>query len=209
MGTKRSRDVEAVPEEAKGPVEPAGKKKKGFTVGPANLPDGTYRRKTQKIKADLIQKAKVKKAYAKIKAQEPPEAPSRSNDTAIENERGEKKEEDSKEQNEPAGLEPHPQRQALLTESSTERAPKPEPAQNTDGPRRRERRLKPSAFSKELEIAEKRKQEAEARHEQREFRRKDRDAMAKARRPDQHGKRRLGRESKVLLGRVQRMVGPA
>lgn len=49
MGTKRSRDVEAAPEEVKGPVEPAGKKKKGFTVGPANLPDGTYRRKSSFI----------------------------------------------------------------------------------------------------------------------------------------------------------------
>lgn len=151
----------------------------------------------------------MKKAYAKIKAQEPPEARSRPIDTAIEGEDGEKKEEYSEEQNGPAGLEPHPQRQALLAEPSPERAPKPEAAQNTDGPMRRERKPKPSAFSKELEIAEKRKQEAEARREEREFRRKDRDAMAKARRPDQHGKRRLGRESKVLLGRVQRMVGPA
>merc|ERR1712230_280016 len=34
------------------------KKRKGFSVGPANLPDGTYRRKTQKIKSDLMQKAR-------------------------------------------------------------------------------------------------------------------------------------------------------
>ncbi|KAI5284581.1 hypothetical protein KEM52_002846, partial [Ascosphaera acerosa] len=36
-----------------------GKRKgKGFSVGPANLPDGTYRRKVTKIKEDLIHKAK-------------------------------------------------------------------------------------------------------------------------------------------------------
>lgn len=46
------------------------KTNKGFSVGPANLPDGTYRRKTQKIKNDLISKAKVKKAYAKVKSHE-------------------------------------------------------------------------------------------------------------------------------------------
>ena len=112
-------------------------------------------------------------------------------------------------QNEPAGLEPHPQRQALLAEPSHERVPRPEGEQNHDSLRRRERKHKRSAFSKELEIAEKRKQEAEVRREQREFRRKDREAMARARRPDQNGKRRLGRESKVLLSRVQRMVEPA
>lgn len=52
--------------------EPKKKQSKthGFSVGPANLPDGTYRRKTQKIKNDLISKAKVKKAYAKVKAHE-------------------------------------------------------------------------------------------------------------------------------------------
>lgn len=51
--------------------EPSTKQRKtnkGFSVGPANLPDGTYRRKTQKIKNDLISKAKVKKAYAKVKS---------------------------------------------------------------------------------------------------------------------------------------------
>lgn len=52
--------------------EPTKKQRKihGFSVGPANLPDGTYRRKTQKIKNDLISKAKVKKAYAKLKSHE-------------------------------------------------------------------------------------------------------------------------------------------
>ncbi|KAI9671694.1 MAG: hypothetical protein M1831_003222 [Alyxoria varia] len=50
--------------------EPQKKKaRKGFSVGPDNLPDGTYKRKVQKIKQDLIHKAKVKKQYAKVKKQ--------------------------------------------------------------------------------------------------------------------------------------------
>lgn len=83
---------------------------------------------------------------------------------------------------------------------------KPESSQNhQDGGRNR--KPKRSAFAKELEIAEKRKKEAEKRREEKEFKQKDREAMTRARRPDQFGKRRLGRESQVLLGRVQRMVG--
>ncbi|KAI0477951.1 hypothetical protein F4859DRAFT_478227 [Xylaria cf. heliscus] len=45
----------------------AKKHRKGFRVGPENLPDGAWRRKVDKIKKDLIHKAKVKKAYKKIK----------------------------------------------------------------------------------------------------------------------------------------------
>lgn len=72
---------------------------------------------------------------------------------------------------------------------------------------KRERRSKRFAFAKEVEIAQKRKEAAEKRQTEREFRQKDRDAMSRARRPDQFGKKRLGRESKVLLGRVQHLVG--
>jgi hypothetical protein len=46
------------------------KPRKGFRVGPDNLPDGPWRRKVTKIKKDLIQKAKLKNAYKKIKARE-------------------------------------------------------------------------------------------------------------------------------------------
>lgn len=151
----------------------------------------------------------MKKAYAKIKAQEPPSKPPKPTDTLQKDSENDQDEEDDELQDEPAALELHPQRQAQLNEPSPERPPKPERAEDTDGPRRREKKPKRSAFSKELEIAEKRKQEAETRRQEREFRRKDREAMARARRPDQYGKRRLGRESKVLLGRVERMVGPA
>ncbi|KAJ9636691.1 hypothetical protein H2199_007684 [Coniosporium tulheliwenetii] len=62
MAPKRPRDDDD--------SRPAKRQNKGFSVGPANLPDGTYKRKVQKIKKDLIHKAKVKKSYAKIKQRE-------------------------------------------------------------------------------------------------------------------------------------------
>ncbi|KAI0905439.1 hypothetical protein F4824DRAFT_491474 [Ustulina deusta] len=56
------------PIEGDGASGPAAKKhRQGFRVGPDNLPDGPWRRKVDKIKKDLIHKAKVKKAYKKIK----------------------------------------------------------------------------------------------------------------------------------------------
>lgn len=245
MAPKRRRDGEDAPETNKSSAPPA-KKKKGFSVGPANLPDGTYRRKgwlsppvvvkgfyelltaffffaysAQKIKKDLIHKAKVKKAYAKIKAQELAAAPARPSyysydeppATAQENADGkENHDEDAHQRAEPAGMELHPDRQAMLN------APPPEPtpkmtkvrerdSSNSQGRERRKRRPKPSAFAKDMEIAEKRKQEREARRKEKELKEKERQEMARAIRPDQFGKRRLGRQSKVLLSKVQRMVG--
>lgn len=148
----------------------------------------------------------MKKAYAKIKAEELAAGPRKSAYDHVEDDKKEE-DEDSELKNEPASVELHPQRQALLAQSSPEPARRLERPRPADEPGRRERKPKQSAFAKELAIAEQRKKEAEARREAKEFRRKDREAMARARRPDQFGKRRLGRESKVLLGRVQRMVG--
>ncbi|KAJ5161572.1 hypothetical protein N7492_006964 [Penicillium capsulatum] len=201
MAPKRPRDPENVPAQNDAPM----KKRKGFSVGPANLPDGTYRRKTQKLKSDLIQKAKVKKAYAKLKAKElEAGTPKSVYATADEDGTGEKTHGES---NEAATLELHPDRVAMLNDPAPEPAPRPERRPRNDNGQRRERKPKPSAYSKEIEIAEQRKQAAEARRKEIEAKQRDREAMARARRPDQSGKRRLGRESKVLLGRVQRMVG--
>ncbi|KAL3467590.1 hypothetical protein BJX64DRAFT_248068 [Aspergillus heterothallicus] len=206
MATKRPSDAESIPFNIKGRSEaPANKKRKGFSVGPANLPDGTYRRKALKIKADLIQKAKVKKAYAKVKAAEL--AAPKPKQFYLRREEEESKLEDAEKQDaEPASLELHPDRQAML--DTRDSGPERGERANESG-RGRGRKPKRSAFAKELEIAEKRRQAAEKRREEREFRQKDREAMAKARRPDQHGKKRLGRESRVLLSRVQRLVGEA
>lgn len=158
----------------------------------------------QKIKSDLIQKAKVKKAYAKIKAQELAAGPPKSVYTTAEDAEGTKKESDGAK---PASLELHPDRIAMLNEPLPQPASKPDRRpQDKDG-KRLQHKPKKSAFSKEIEIAEQRKKAAEARRTEREAKQKEREAMARARRPDQNGKRRLGRESKVLLSRVQRMVG--
>ncbi|KAJ5553372.1 hypothetical protein N7494_002750 [Penicillium frequentans] len=203
MAPTRDRDAVKASKEPK--TDSAIKKRKGFSVGPANLPDGTYRRKTQKIKSDLIQKAKVKKAYAKIKAQEIAAAPKSVYALA-----DEEKETQPQETAEPASTELHPDRMARLNEPEPEpepeRAPRPERRPRKEGGQR-ERRPKRSAFAKEMEIAEQRKKAFEARQREVEAKQKEREAMNRAKRPDQFGKRRLGRESNALLSRVQRMVG--
>lgn len=50
------------------------KPRKGFRVGPDNLPDGAWRRRNTRIKQELIQKAKIKKEFRKYKAKTAREA---------------------------------------------------------------------------------------------------------------------------------------
>jgi hypothetical protein len=164
----------------------------------------------QKIKKDLIDKAKVRKAYAKIKAQEQTSTPGRPSyyDLDEDHRNNTPGGDETVPGAEPATLELHPDRQAML-----DAPPPPEPQSrsrngHSQGERdSRRRRPKPSAFAKEAEIAEKRKQAQEARQKERELKAQERDAMARARRPDQFGKQRLGRQSTVLLSKIQRMVG--
>ena len=158
----------------------------------------------QKIKKDLIHKAKIKRSYAKLKARSPP-APSKSTPLLTE-------------VLEPASLELHPERQAMLNKPST--APlattpsHPQPA----NPRSRHKKPKPVPFQHEAREAARKKEEVQKRREAAEQARKERErkaeirererkAMAKARRPGRDGQRRLGRESAVLLEKVRRMVG--
>lgn len=206
-------------ETAQGAIERQQKKRKGFSVGPAHLPDGTYRRKSklvdfsegtgsadcwaaQKIKNDLIQKAKVKKAYAKVKARESEAAPANlsinaptDDPTPI-----------------PASLELHPERQAMLStpdiSTSTSRAENGlrRGSEDVNGFRERKRKPKMSRYTKETDIAKQRQAEIEARARARQDRARERRAMAKARRPDKSGKIRLGRQSKILLSKVQGLV---
>jgi hypothetical protein len=175
--------------------EPAKKKRKGFSVGPSNLPDGTYRRKTQKIKADLIQKAKVKKAYAKVRAAAAQdELPSVYSKAETETEHPDPA---------PVSLELHPDRQAMVD------APEAQYTTTTTRQDRppRERRLKPDRFSKEKEVAAQRREDLAARQRARDEREKERHAMLKARRPGRDGKIKLGRQSQVLLSKVKRLLG--
>ncbi|CZS92180.1 uncharacterized protein RAG0_02660 [Rhynchosporium agropyri] len=190
--------------------EPKAKKHRpGFKVGPDNLPDGVHRRKVIKIKKDLIQKAKIKKSYAKIKAQADLPAQTVSYEAV-----------------EPASQELHPDRQAMLDApvkasilpSQDELFSKTNPGSNSQRPQQQQRRgKKPAYFEKEQAFAEQQKAEAEARR--REFERRDKEKkekieererwrrmMGKARTGGKNGQRKLGKESQVLLERVKRMV---
>ncbi|KAF2664161.1 hypothetical protein BT63DRAFT_460464 [Microthyrium microscopicum] len=206
MATKRPHDGSA--------DEPPKKKniRTGFRVGPENLPDGTYRRKVKKIKTSLIKKAKIKREFAKIKAHHDqddisrPKPPQEESNAPIE---------------EPASLELHPDRQAMLDNDE----PEPEPAlfrqrntqRNTQRDTERGRWAKTNPFSKEADLAQKKQAEIEKRQQeykeaeaQRRQKIQDRQrlqkAMAKARQPGKNGQRKLGRESVVLLEKVKKLV---
>lgn len=175
----------------------------GFAVGPANLPDGTYRRKVVKIKESLIHKAKVKKEYAKVKAKHdqsstvPTYDPLNTEDA------------ENVEDVVPASLELHPDRQAQLD------APKPEIRQPTYP--RKHHRQRQDPFAKESQAAQRQREEAEQRQKEYEEsqaqrrkawedRERMRRAVVKARTPGRDGKKKLGRESGMLLEKVRRMV---
>jgi hypothetical protein len=196
------------------------KHRPGFKIGPDNLPDGTYRRKGTdprlpppdreltfspviKIKRELIHKAKVKKSYAKLKAREPI---SRTPILA-----------DPVEAPEPASQELHPERQAMLDAPREPTPPYNQERSVSQRPQQR-RSKKPGYFEKEQAYAQQQKAEAEARQLEFERRNKDkqrkieererfRKAMAKARTGGKNGQRKLGKESKVLLEKVRRMIG--
>ncbi|KAI4127288.1 MAG: hypothetical protein LQ347_004665 [Umbilicaria vellea] len=201
MAEKRKRDDVG---DGNGSLAATKRPRKAFSVGPANLPDGTYRRKVQKIKQDLIHKAKVKRSYAKLKERELQHSRhTQSTDLS------------GPVDLEPTSLELHPARQAMLDDP--EKAQE-EHAKSEDRPRERKpKRPKPVPFSKEARDAQGQKEEAERRRKaideanvqrQRkiEDREKSRRAMAKARTGGRNGQRKLGRESKVLLEKVKRVM---
>lgn len=143
----------------------------------------------------------MKKAYAKVKAREADAAadgPAHS--AALLNQPAAP----------PASLELHPDRQAMLNEPEPilrkdGQATRRYPSDDVNGFRTR-KRPKTSTYRKEMELAKKRQEDMEARRKAREQREKDRRAMSKARRPGKDGKMRLGRQSKVLLSRVQALM---
>ena len=158
----------------------------------------------QKIKQDLIRKAKIKKSYSKLKEREPVNTkPSIYASTPP----------PTKEPS--VSLELHPERQAMLVEPELVSGEQKDPQQLP--PRRRKPpRPKPVPFRKETLLAQQRREEKERRQKeieensrQRQAKIDERDrfrkAMAKAR-SGGSGQRKLGRESKALLGRVQRIM---
>ncbi|KAK0641528.1 hypothetical protein B0T16DRAFT_431277 [Cercophora newfieldiana] len=197
------------------------KPRTGFRVGPDNLPDGAWKRKVTKIKKNLIVKAKVKKQYAKVKAelalQNPTPLPIPADElesTTAQNINPPETTTTKPNPNPPAAI--HPARQALL---DSEEQPEPEPQPSPRPPRERKPRpKKPDYFAKQLAAAEAAKAAAEARaaeiarrHAEREKAIADRERfrkqMAKAKTPGRDGKRKLGRESGLLLDKVKRIVG--
>lgn len=210
---------------------PERKQRKGFSVGPANLPDGTYRRKTQKIKNDLIQKAKVKKSYAKLKVQQPehghdgptynpyaePDDPTR----PVLRPEHRRDDAETTEAGRATSNEIHPERQAMLDRPQEEEEQNwrrdkrlgstgnGQPGRQTRRPKERRDADRPARYNKEFAQAEERKAQLAARQRARDQREKERRAMTKARRPGKDGKQKLGRQGSVLLSRVQRLVGDA
>lgn len=164
----------------------------------------------QKIKKDLIHKAKLKKEYAKLKARDDAEATTpRKSVYDRENAASDGIEEPVEPAPEPS-LEPHPDRVRMLEEDEPE-------AVEEQSTVRRNRRLRPQPFKKETEIAQKKREEAEERQRLREAADKERTkkiaererfrkTMAKAR-GGPNGQRKLGRESTVLLAKAQRLMG--
>jgi hypothetical protein len=207
--------------------QPTEKKRKGFSVGPANLPDGTYRRKVTKIKERLIHKAKVKKQYSKTLATAPIDDPNAARALRLleeaEQERLERRQKEKAEAAESAEGEDaeaeqppaiHPDRQAAF-----DREPSPPPSQPPSQPPvktgRREKKPKTSGFKKEesfaakqkrereeaARLAEERRKEWEKRIKEREIARKMMSAKTKT------GQLKLGKQSHVLLKQVMERMG--
>jgi hypothetical protein len=154
----------------------------------------------QKIKHNLIRKAQLKKELARARIQEGASGaiPLQSSEPQIE----------------PASIEPHPDRQALM-DAPADTIDEPD---KSIKPMRRERRPRVNPFNRETTQAQKRKEEADERRQIREQadaerkkkledRERMRKAVAKARKPGSDGRRRLGRESIVLLERVKKLMG--
>ncbi|KAI1651439.1 uncharacterized protein F4817DRAFT_311697 [Daldinia loculata] len=215
MAPKRTLESDAA-------ATPAAKKlRKGFRVGPENLPDGPWRRKVDKIKRDLIHKAKVKKAYKKIKAAE--QASSKSNTTPATEDANANANADvdveAEAEADPPSPQLHPERQAMLDVDEEQAEPSSPPPSGDRHPRQRKQKVrKPGYFDKAVADGDRKKAEAEARAQEiarrnaeRESkiaeREKFRKAMAKARTPGRDGQRKLGRESGLLLEKVKKIVG--
>ncbi|KAK3306978.1 uncharacterized protein B0T15DRAFT_528775 [Chaetomium strumarium] len=251
MCAKRARDEDAISEAGTSPApEDTRKPKKakhGFRVGPENLPDGPWRRKVTKIKKELITKAKVKKQYAKIKAEHQKQATASTTtqtvteeNTKAEDSAGAPARSEPQQQEHdfppPAPAQIHPYRQAMLGSASqpskldNEESQPKQPDQQVSGedtagarPERRQqrrhpRKQRPDYFARELAAAERAKKQAEeraaelARREQERQQRiaereRYRKMMAKAKTPGKDGKRKIGREGKVLLERVKKVMG--
>ncbi|KAI0150314.1 hypothetical protein GGR57DRAFT_190925 [Xylariaceae sp. FL1272] len=209
---------------------PAAKKhRKGFSVGPSNLPDGPWKRKVDRIKKDLIHKAKVKKAYKRIKTAELDAASSRDTKpdphattiiapkTVEDDDDYDLNEATSAERDKTEGLadeEPkiHPQRQALVDDQNdtipraddgNTRSPG---SNNFNAPRSKSHyhKKKPGYFDKAVSAAERKKAESAKRTAEHERRAAERQRKTQDRERFRRAlakARKPGRDGQRRLGR--------
>ena len=172
----------------------------------------TFYHTVTKVKKELIHKAKVKKAYAKIKAREQENAQPAKPVQPVQEEGAEAGDGETKQPEEEAEV-MHPTRHLMLADEAKAQE-NSVGEHNPDGNRRRTRR--PGYYEKQLTKAEERRKEQEARQAEFKRRQEEREqkiaererfkkAMAKTR--DRNGNKKLGRESSILLDKVRKMVG--
>jgi len=195
---------------------PTERKKKGFSVGPANLPDGVYKRKVTKIKETLIHKAKVRKQYSKTlssanPATDPNVLRAQKLFEEAEQERLQRhaKTTESESKAAEAEIEPvgvHPDRQAILDGEET-----PEKTQAES----RKRKPKTSSYKKEESFAAKQKKEREEAARQAEAKRREQEQKTRKREirkrtmsaKTRNGQVKLGKTSHILLEKIMAQMG--
>ncbi|PWW76408.1 hypothetical protein C7212DRAFT_317758 [Tuber magnatum] len=210
------------PPSAKPPSDKS--RKKAFSVGPANLPDGTYKRKVDKIKKSLIHKAKIKKSFAKTISGDTPDTDPHAirakmllEEAAAERERAKYAELKDGENGDAttATTEMHPERRAALDQPEAARAEEDPKNVGKGAWKKREKRKKTSAFLKEEREAAKLREKQEEEERQIEARKV---AMEKSKKEralrrkvmsarTAKGQQKLGRQSVLLLEKVKAQAG--
>lgn len=151
-----------------------------------------------KVKKDLIHKVKVKKAYKKIREKEFGDAAKLQD-----------KEQDDSEQM-------HPTRQLMIKDEDKAQESVAATGNEGEGDGNRRRTRRPGYYDKQLAKADQRSNEAEERRQEWERRQAERsDRMAErekykramAKTVGRDGKKKLGRESHLLLDKVKRIIG--
>jgi hypothetical protein len=224
MAQQRERERERSNRPQRG-ERPSGvtKQRKGFSVG-RSLPDGPQLRRVQQVKRGLIENAKLKKQYAKVKGRTQGPRTADNNNREGKNSEGSPSLVNDRSAQRGAA---HEDSEADWSDEDQDVLPRDQqnsaPAaveklgSKEDVPERRFKRPKPQPFQRQEREAERRKREIEERQEAREKadaerkhkieeRERFRKAMAKARTGGKNGQRKLGRESAVLLEKVQRMI---
>lgn len=168
-----------------------------------------------RIKRDVIHKAKIKRQYAKVREREFVQQPNHQYQDEVES-----KDSNAKYREPPSTPKRHPDRENMINGSSlpfNTRSSELSRVDNLSSGRERKGRQKPLPFRSEILEAKKIRAEMHGREEARKEaeiqkmqrlkeRERMRRAMAKAR-GTRTGRRKLGGESRLLLEKVRRIVG--